>query len=99
MRHYVATVLIFCGTVLALAPTASDYLQERELAQLESRQELVGSHTFIRQPLGEEYRIGAWLLGGGMICLGILGGWQKPRVDSVHTVDVDRDSLRARAAG
>ena len=74
MRYLIAIVLIVCGTLLAMAPTASEYLQGEQISQmLAERADSVGT-PFFRQPLDEEYRVGGWLLGGAMICLGAMQG-------------------------
>ena len=34
MRHEVATTLIICGTLLALAPPVSDYFADHQISQI-----------------------------------------------------------------
>jgi hypothetical protein len=79
MRNHIAIVLILCGTVLALAPSASDYLQGWQMAQAMSEPASATASGFFRQPLEETYRIGTWILGGTMVGLGILFGSRRTR--------------------
>jgi hypothetical protein len=75
MRKYLAIVLIVCGTFLALAPSASDFIQGLEVAKALSGRSPAHPSGFYRQPLEESYRIGTWLLGGSMVGLGLIRGW------------------------
>jgi hypothetical protein len=75
MRKYPAIVLIVCGTLLALAPSASDFIQGLQVAEALSGHSPANPSGFYRQPLEESYRIGTWLLGGSMVGLGLIGGW------------------------
>jgi hypothetical protein len=79
MRNNIAIVLILCGTVLALAPSASDFLQGWQMAQALSEPASATASGFFRQPLEETYRIGTWILGGTMVGLGILFGATRRR--------------------
>jgi hypothetical protein len=75
MRKYTAIVLIVCGTFLALAPSASDFIQGLKVAEALSGRSHANPSGFYRQPLEESYRIGTWLLGGSMVGLGLIRGW------------------------
>jgi hypothetical protein len=77
MRHEVAIVLIICGTLLALAPPASDYYNQREALQvLVDRPNLDDLHITFPQ-MSSEYRFGCWALGAAVIGVGIYGGWRR----------------------
>jgi hypothetical protein len=75
MYYKVATTMIASGTILALAPTASDFIQGWQMAEAISGQAVADPSGFFRQPLEESYRVGAWILGSAMIGLGITRGW------------------------
>jgi hypothetical protein len=75
MRKSLAIVLIVCGTFLALAPSASEFIQGLEVAKALSGRSPAHPSGFYRQPLEECYRLGTWLLGGSMVGLGIIRGW------------------------
>ena len=96
MRAILAIVLIVCGTLLALAPSASNYLQGREMSEYLAQREDVRGVLFFRQPMGDEYRLGAWILGGVMIGLGALAGWHAAPVGARG--DFDESSLGRRMA-
>ena len=88
MRPYIAIALIVCGTLLSLTPSVSEYLQGRQITEFLSKRRDSAPYTFFRQPLGEEYRLAGWILGGTMIGLGILGGCRQtdePRQVSEHS--------------
>jgi hypothetical protein len=76
MRSYVVFVLILCGTLLALAPIGSDFVQGRQIAEFVSQDVDLSGKPFFRQPLDENYRLASWVLGIAMISLGIIKGWQ-----------------------
>ena len=80
MRSYVVYVLIVCGTLLALAPIASDIVQAQQLAEFASQRPDFNGPAFFRQPLDENYRLGSWVLGIAMISLGIIRGWRPAAV-------------------
>jgi hypothetical protein len=75
MRKYTAIALIVCGTILALAPVVSDFIQGLAVAEAMSGRSPREPSGFYRQPLEESYRIGTWLLGGSMAGLGLISGW------------------------
>jgi hypothetical protein len=70
MRRYLVIVLIVCGTFLALASSAFDFIQDLEVAEALSKRSPAPS-GFYRQPLEESYRIATWLLGGSMVGLAL----------------------------
>jgi hypothetical protein len=74
MRNNTAIALILCGTVLALAPSASEIIQGWQMAQALSEPMSATASAFFRQPLEETYRIGTWILGGSMVGLGVIFG-------------------------
>jgi hypothetical protein len=88
MRNFVAVGLIVCGTILALAPAASDYLQSRQIGEYLAAPSQPGAAKFMRQPVPEAFMVAGWILGGAMISLGIFGGSRSastnthPRSDS-----------------
>jgi hypothetical protein len=85
MRNNVAIALIICGTVLSLAPSASDLLQGWQMAQALSEPASATASRFFPQPLEETYRIGTWILGGTMVGLGIIFGSVRGRsISSNH---------------
>ena len=73
MRIYVAVVLVVCGTLLAVAPIASDFIQNQQIVGLMSNG---GEWTYVSPPLNENFCVASWLMGGAMIGLGIISGWQ-----------------------
>ncbi len=77
MRHEVAIVLIICGTLLALAPPASDFLKERQATQVVLQREDITHWTISGTAMSSEYRFGCWALGAVMIGVGIYGGWRR----------------------
>ena len=79
MRKYTAIALIVCGTLLALAPVASDFIQGLEVAEALSGRSPAQPSGFYRQSLEESYRIGTWLLGGSMASLGLIRGWARAK--------------------
>jgi hypothetical protein len=83
MRKYTAIALIVCGTLLALAPIASDLIQGLEIAEALSARSPVHPSGFYRQPLEESYRIATWLLGGSMIGLGLIRSCMSPKTGAV----------------
>jgi hypothetical protein len=72
MRHFVTTSLIVCGTLLALAPFVSDTLQGWRIADALAGRVADSPFGFFRQPLDELYLVGAWVIGGAMITVGIV---------------------------
>jgi hypothetical protein len=96
MRQFVAIVLIVCGTLLAMAPAASNFLQGQEIAEYLARQHTVGPLRFVPQPLEEAYRLGAWILGAGMIGLGIIGAWRYAAAGRAPSA-INEERLLARA--
>jgi hypothetical protein len=74
MRNCTAIALIFCGTILTLAPTASDLVQGFTVAKALSARPPGHPFAFYRQPLEESYRVGTWLLGGSMVVFGLAVG-------------------------
>ena len=78
MRGYVVFMLIVCGTFLAAAPVASDFLQGQQIAQSIADQTALQGTTYFRQPLEESYRVATWILGVALIGLGIIKGWSPP---------------------
>jgi hypothetical protein len=95
MRSFVAIALVICGTLLAVAPAASVFLQEREIAQAVSQR---GVTPYVPQPLGEEYCLGSWMLGGAMIGFGIIGGWRQSSANGQSAVTDNKPAI-ARAVG
>lgn len=77
MRHPIAIVLIFCGTLLVLAPPASDYLREREATLLLRERSDFTQVRLATDALSTEYRFGCWALGAAMIAVGIYGAWPR----------------------
>jgi hypothetical protein len=76
MRSSVAIALIVCGTLFALVPSASDYLQGYQVSQFLADRMVQPGVTRIHTPFGETYRASAWVLGAAMISLGaVSGGW------------------------
>jgi len=75
MRTEVTIVLVICGTLLVLAPPASDYFATQQAAKLLAAQHDFQSVHFGIQPMSETYRLGCWALGAAMIFVGIVGGW------------------------
>jgi len=98
MRHLIALVLIVCGTVLAMAPVASEFVQREQIAEIASRQDQAGPIKFVPQPLEETYRVGGWILGAAMIGLGIIGVWRHAN-PGLESGDVSEERYLARAAG
>jgi hypothetical protein len=76
MRHEVAIALIICGTLLALAPPASDHFTNRLIAQLMAEQPDVISFSLNSKPMSSNYRFGCWALGAAMVGIGIIGSFK-----------------------
>ena len=74
MRNNIAIVLVLCGTILALAPEVSDFMQGWRMAQAMSEPVSATASGFFRQPLEQSYRIGTWNLGGTLVGFGIVFG-------------------------
>jgi hypothetical protein len=73
MRHEVATTLIICGTLLALAPPVSDYFADHQISQILQERKDFNSVSLGILPMSSEYRFGCWALGAVMIGIGVLG--------------------------
>ncbi len=98
MRHFVALGLIVCGTLLALAPVASEFLQRDAIAEMAAQQVQIAPMKFVAQPLEESYRLGAWVLGAAMIGLGIIGSWRYATT-SRQSSGASAERYLTRAAG
>lgn len=79
MRYEVVTTLILCGTLLVLAPPISDYLARRQVVEVFVARTEFNNVTLNVEPLSSEYRLGCWILGAAMICIGVFGA-MKPDV-------------------
>ena len=91
MRIYVATVLVLCGTLMAIAPIASDFIQNQQIVDLVSNG---GVWTYVRPPLKDDFCVASWVLGGAMIGLGIIRGWQPAGSNASRLINTDsRDGL------
>jgi hypothetical protein len=75
MRYEVATTLIICGTLLALAPPVSDYISDQQIAQILVARKDFTSFSMGIPPMSTEYRLGCWALGAVMIGIGVVGSW------------------------
>jgi hypothetical protein len=86
MRSSVAITLIVCGTLFALFPSASDYLQGYQVSQFLADRTIRSGITKIHQPFGETFRAAAWVLGATMIGLGAVGSTPlgQPRRDMLN---------------
>jgi hypothetical protein len=89
MRHFVATILIVCGTLLALAPFVSDTLQGWRIADALAGRIADTPFGFFRQPLDETYRLGTWIVGGAMIAVGIVRAFAGPATTPSNTPGTD----------
>jgi hypothetical protein len=85
MRFYVAVVLVLCGTLMAIAPIASDFIQNQQIAELVSHG---AEWTYVRPPLKDDFCVASWIMGGAMIGLGIIRGWQPAGGKSVDSAIV-----------
>ncbi len=74
MRSSVAVALVICGTMFALLPVASDYYHGYQVSQFLADRIVQTGVTRIHQPFGETFRAAAWVMGGVMIAVGMVGG-------------------------
>ncbi len=80
MRRQIALGLIICGTLLALAPVLSDFVQGLQMAQALGHDIAATDSTFLRQPLDGSFQVASWLMGGAMVTLGAVGGWREKAI-------------------
>ena len=71
MKTSVAVTLIVMGTLIILAPPASDYLHQRQLSSLIARPEV--SEVRLPGTMCDMYRFGCWLAGVTMVLMAIRG--------------------------
>ena len=76
MKTSIAITLIIAGALLILAPAATDYLHQRQVADLLARNG-AGTVTLLGG-LSEIYSFGCWLTGSVMIGLAVRFSTSKP---------------------
>jgi hypothetical protein len=89
MKPPVAVALIIMGTVLILAPIGADYLFQRNLVSLLTKEQSIGA-TVMSQ-LSAWYRVACWLTGSLMVLVGALGAGADARAGYYAEADDEVD--------
>jgi ABC-type phosphate transport system auxiliary subunit len=72
MKTEISIALIICGTILIIAPPASDYLYRQDVKQVLIEKPDATTVTFSGDVMSEEYRIACWMVGTGMIVVTVI---------------------------
>src|ERR1035437_4002061 len=89
MKPPVAVALIIMGTVLILAPIGADYLFQRNLVSLLTKEQSIGA-TVMPQ-LSAWYRVVCWLTGSLMVLVGALAAGVDARAGYYAEADDEVD--------
>ena len=89
MKPPVAVALIIMGTVLILAPIGADYLFQRNLVSLLTKEQSIGA-TVMSQ-LSAWYRVVCWLTGSLMVLVGALAAGADARAGYYAEADDEVD--------
>jgi hypothetical protein len=89
MKPPVAVALIIMGTVLILAPIGADYLFQRNLVSLLTKEQSIGAT--VMPHLSTWYRVVCWLTGSLMVLVGALAAGADARAGYYAEADDEVD--------
>jgi hypothetical protein len=94
--------LVVCGTLFALVPSISDLFHGYQVSQFLGDRIVQTGITRIHQPMGEVFRVAAWVLGAAMIGVAVLGSGVRQTSRSPVAKELDArfgsDMLRESAS-
>ena len=77
MKQGVAITLIIMGSILIMAPPASDHFHTQQVVRLLDNERITAKgiplEGGMKGSMSTEYRLGCWFTGLSMICVAVLG--------------------------